>query len=445
MIVPNNHRGNIMNRLTVITLTAQTLLSIVAVAFAEPSFAQNSEGVAAAGELDGMSRERIARIAPVMKEQIDKGIFPGAVTLIARHGQVVHYEAHGFLDAAKTKPMTKDALFRLASMTKPIVAVAAMMLVEQGAMKLNDPIINWLPELKDLKVETQKIDKDGKVTTEDVPLDRPIWVQDLLRHTAGFVYAGSTKSPRIKEMYKSANIEAREADITGDAMLQALGTIPLAHQPGTFWEYSISFEVLGLLLERVTKKPLDQLLKEMLFNPLGVKETAFRVPPEKAARIAEALDSDPQKADIVKSYRIHENPASKSYFRGGAGLVGTTEDYLKFAQMVLNGGELDGRRYLSKKMVEFMLSDHTVGMGGTTIATTGPGYGYGLGWAVRLQNGFAWVPGSKGDARWAGILGTSFWIDPKEELVAILMSQGPSTRIHTRMLYKNLVYGAMVR
>jgi CubicO group peptidase (beta-lactamase class C family) len=256
-----------------------------------------------------MSRDRIARIGPVMKEQIDKGIFPGAVTLIARHGQVVHYEAHGFLDAAKTTPMTKDALFRLASMTKPIVAVAAVMLVEQGAIKLNDPIINWLPELKGLKVETQKIDKDGTVTAVDVLLDRPIWVQDLLRHTAGFVYAASSSSPRIKAMYEKANIEAREAEITGAEMLKALGTIPLAHQPGTFWEYSISFDVLGLLLERVTQKPLDQLLQQMLLDPLGMKHTSFRVAAENATQIAEAADSDPLKASEVKYYRLQENPA----------------------------------------------------------------------------------------------------------------------------------------
>jgi CubicO group peptidase (beta-lactamase class C family) len=296
-----------------------------------------------------------------------------------------------------------------------------------------------------LKVETPKTDKDGSVTTEDVPLDRPIWVQDLLRHTAGFVYARSTKSPRIAEMYKKANIEAAETDIPGDAMLKALGTIPLAHQPGTFWEYSIAVDVLGLLIERVAKKPLDQLLTELLFDPLGMKDTAFWVPKEKVSRLAEALDSDPQKQDMLRSYRILENPAGKCYFKGGSGLVGTAEDYLRFAQMVLNGGELDGRRYLSRKMVEFMLADHTVGMGGTTMATTGPGYGFGLGWGVRLHDGVAWVPGSKGDAMWAGAWGTSFWIDPKEGLVAILMAQGPSTRVHTRMLYKNLVYGAMVR
>jgi len=341
--------------------------------------------------------------------------------------------------------MARDAIFRLASMTKPVVTVAAMMLVEQGVMKLNDPISTWLPELKDMKVETQRTDKDGTVLTEDVTAARPITVQDLMRHTAGFVYAGSTRSRRIKEMYEKANIEAREVDITGDEMLKQLGQIPLAHQPGTYWEYSIAVDVLGLLMERATRKPLDQLFQDVLFETLGVKDTAFWVPKEKLARLAEALDADPLKAALAKSYRILENPAGKSYFKGGAGLVGTTEDYLKFAQMVLNGGEYRGKRYLSKKTVEFMLSEHTVGMGGSTIATTGPGYGFGLGFGVRLHDGFAWVPGSKGDAMWAGIWGTSFWIDPKEGLVGILMSQAPSQRIHTRMLFKNLVYGALAR
>jgi CubicO group peptidase (beta-lactamase class C family) len=390
----------------------------------------------AGDEVAGLSRERLARIGPVMLEQVEKGIFPGAVTLVARRGTIVHHEAHGYLDAAKTRPMTRDAIFRLASMTKPIVTVAGMMLVERGAMKLNDPITTWLPELKDLKVETP---------AGDVPLERPITVHDLMRHTAGFVYAGSTRSARIKKMYEEANIEAREGDITGDEMLRRLGQIPLAHQPGTFWEYSIATDVLGLLLERVAKKPLDQLLRETLFEPLGMKDTAFWVPPERVARLADAFDSDPMKASLAKAYRILENPAGRSSFKGGAGLVGTSEDYFRFAQMVLNGGAFQGKRYLGRKTVEFMLSDHIVGLGGTTVATTGPGYGFGLGFGVRLHEGVAWVPGSRGDAMWAGIWGTSFWIDPKEQLLGILMAQGPSHRIHTRMLYKNLVYAALVR
>jgi CubicO group peptidase (beta-lactamase class C family) len=387
------------------------------------------------GEPVGMAVDRLARIAPAMKGEVDKGIFPGAVSLVARHGRVVHFEATGYLDAAKTRPMTRDAIFRLASMTKPIVSVAAMMLVEQGAMKINDPIARWLPELKDLKVETP---------AGDVAPVRPVTVQDLLRHTAGFVYGGSTRSPRIKKLYEDLNIESRAVDITSEEMLKRLGTIPLAHQPGTFWEYSISVDVLGLLLERVAGQNLDVLLRRLLLDPLGMKDTAWWVPADKRSRLAETLDSDPQKAVMLPGYRQFENPVGKSYLKGGAGLVGTAEDYLKFAQMVLNGGEFEGRRYLSKKTVDFMLSDHAVGMGGTTIASTGPGYGFGLGFAVRLHDGMAWVPGSKGDAMWAGAWGTSFWIDPKEGLVGILMSQSPSNRVHTRMLYKNLVYGAMV-
>jgi CubicO group peptidase (beta-lactamase class C family) len=339
--------------------------------------------------------------------------------------------------------MTKDTLFRLASMTKPIVSVAAVMMIERGDMRLHDPVSLWLPELKDVKVETRKIDKDGNEVIEDVAPIRPILVHDLLRHSAGFVYSGSTKSPRIKEMYEKANIEARQSEISGDDMLKALGGIPLAHQPGTFWEYAITVDVLGLLLERVAKKPLDQILKEMLFDPLGMKETSFRLPPEKMDRLADALDSDPLAGDMRKS-TSRLNPGSKSYFSGGGGLVGTAEDYLKFAQMVVNGGEFNGRRYLSKKTVEFTLSNHIAGMGGTTIATTGPGDGFGLGWGVRLDEGMGYAPGSKGDAMWAGAWGTSFWVDPKEGLVGILMTQAPSKRTDTRMLMKNLVYGAMM-
>ena len=418
-----------------LALTA-TLLFSTAGAFAQTAATTPAATVPASAVIQGFSSERLARIAPSMQEQIRLGMFPGAVTMVARNGVVVHNEAHGFLDAAKSKPMAKDALFRLASMTKPLVTVAAMMMVEQGKMGLNDPITKWMPELKDLKVET---------ASGDVPLTRPIWVQDVMRHTSGFVYSGGTKSPRIKKMYEDLNIESAERDITADEMLKNLGQIPLANQPGTFWEYSISVDVLGLLLERVAQKPLDAILNELLLTPLGMKDTTWWVQPDQLGRMAETLDSDPLKAGMLKAYRQTYNPLGKSYFKGGAGLVGTANDYLKFLQMMVNGGELDGKRYLSRKAVEFMFSQHTVGMGGTTFGSTGPGYGFGLGFAVRLDEGMAWVPGSKGDAMWAGAWGTSFWIDPKEKLVAVIMAQGPSNRIHTRMLYKNLVYGALVK
>lgn len=403
---------------------------VAALAFGSSGFAQTE------ATTEGLSEARLARIATAMKEQADKSMFPGAVTLVARNCKVVHFEAHGHLDAGKTKPMAKDALFRMASMTKPLVTTAAMMLVEQGKLKLNDPLAVWLPELKDMKVET---------ASGDVALSRPVWVQDVMRHSAGFVYSGSTKSPRIKKLYDELNIESREVDITAEQMLKNLGQIPLAHQPGTTWEYSIAVDVLGLLMERVEKKPLDAIVKELLLDPLGMKDTTWWVPASQTNRMAEALDSDPLKADMLKAYRQSYNPLGKSYFKGGAGMVGTAADYLRFAQMMVNGGELEGKRYLARKTVEFMLSQHTVGMGGSTIGTTGPGYGFGLGFGVRLDDGMGWVPGSKGDAMWAGAWGTSFWIDPKEKLVGILMAQGPSHRVQTRMLYKNLVYGSLVK
>ncbi len=415
-------------------------LSLMALGIALLGACATSPGMGEAGRASlsataGMAPERLARIAPAMAAEVAKGTFPGAVTLVARHGRVLHFDATGFADAGKTRPLAKDAIFRLASMTKPIVTVAGMMLVEQGAMKLNDPIAQWLPELKDVKVET---------AAGDVAPNRPVQVHDLMRHTAGLVYGGAARSPRIKKMYEDLNIESREIDISSAEMLKRLGTIPLANQPGTVWEYSIATDVLGLLLERVTGKSLDVVLNELLLGPLGMKDTSWWVGADKQGRVAETLDSDAQKVTMLKAYRQFSNPVGKSYLKGGAGLMGTADDYLKFAQMVVNGGVFEGRRYLSKKTVEFMLSDHIVGMGGTTLATTGPGYGFGLGFGVRLHDGVAWVPGSKGDAMWAGAWGTSFWIDPKEGLVGILMAQSPSNRIHTRMLFKNLVYGAMV-
>lgn len=393
----------------------------------------------------GMALDRMERIAPAMKAEVAKGTFPGAVTMIARDGRIVHFEAHGFMDQTKARPMQKNGLFMLASMTKPLTSVVAMQLVEEGLIKLNDPISRWLTELKDVQVEVRRTGADGQPMTELVAPTRPITVQDLLRHTSGLTYAGSSPSTRIREDYVRDNIEGRVANISASQMLEKLGKIPLAHQPGTAFEYSISTDVLGLLIQRVLRKPLDHVFEERITGPLGMRDTTWWVPPAKRSRLAEAFDTDPQKKGAWDAYRILEDNAGKQYFRGGAGLVSTAEDYLKFAQMILNKGELNGRRLLSAKTVDFMLSNHLVGMGGTTAATTGPGYGFGLGFAVRLQDGFGFAPGSTGDAMWAGAWGTSFWIDPKEKLVGILMAQDLSNRFQTRMLFKNLVYGAMVR
>jgi CubicO group peptidase (beta-lactamase class C family) len=389
----------------------------------------------------GFSRQRLGRIAGVMQAEAERGSFPGAVTLIARQGDIVHFETHGHQDAAKTKAMPRDAIFLQASMTKPITSALAMMLVERGQMKLDDPIRTYLPELAELKVE---IRREGQAP-ELVAPTRPPTVHDLLRHSAGFIYANpASPSAAIRAAYEEHDIEARRGPVTGDEMLKRLGSIPLAFQPGTMFHYSIATDVLGLVIERVAGGKLDAVMQRELFGPLGMSDTAWYVPEAKRARLAEAPDSDPAKAEMWASYRILENPAGKSYFKGGAGLVSTAADYLRFAQMIANGGVLDGQRYLAAPVVRFMLSNHILGMGGSTAATTGPGYGFGLGFGVRLADGMGTAPGSPGDAMWAGAWGTSFTIDPAEKLVAILMAQGPSNRFRTRMIFKNLVYGAMV-
>ncbi|MBP0445916.1 beta-lactamase family protein [Roseomonas sp. SSH11] len=388
----------------------------------------------------GFSRERLARIKGAMEREAERGSFPGCVTLIARDGEIVHLEAYGHQDAARTRAMPLDAIFLQASMTKPMTSAAAMMLVEEGRMKLGDPITNWMPELRELKVEQRR---EGQAA-EDVALARPVTVQDLLRHTAGFIYANSAPTPRLKELYDQHNIEAREGPITGEEMIRRLGTIPLAHQPGTTFHYSISTDVLGILLERVSGQSLATLFQERLTGPLGMKDTTWFVAPDKRSRLAEAPTTDPQTAPMWRSYRILEDEAGRSYFKGGAGLVSTAQDYFRFAQMIANGGVFEGRRYLAAPVVNYMLSNHTQGMAGSPTASTGPGYGFGLGFGIRLQDGLAVAPGSTGDAMWAGAWGTSFTIDRAEGLVAILMAQGPTARVQTRMLFKNVVYGAMV-
>jgi len=311
-------------------------------------------------------------------------------------------------------------------------------------MKLSDSLSTWIPEFKDMKVLTEKKDAVGNVTREPVPAERPITVQDLLRHTSGFFYINNAPFPELKEAYTKADIESRETDVSPEELVQRLAGIPLAWQPGTRWHYGVSTDVLGVLLERLTGKRLDLLLDEMLFKPLEMKDTSFQVRPEQMARLADGFDSDSLKARSWKWARVETEPG-KRYRLGGAGAVSTAADYFRFAQLLVNGGELDGVRLLSRKTVEYMLSDHIPGFAGSTASTTGSGYGFGLGFAVRRQEGFAVVPGSTGDAMWAGLGGTSFTIDPKEQIVGIFMAQAPTPRQHTRFLFKNLLYGALVR
>lgn len=416
------------------------LLALLSLAFAIQAEAQMP---AAKPETLGFSSERLARIATALDEQIAKDALPGGVLLIAREGKIVHFQAYGYADARKSKPLARDAIFRIASMTKPIVTTTAMMLVEQGRFLLSDPIAKYLPEFTDMKVEAKKADGSGY---EVVPAARPITIQDLMRHTSGFMYRGSLGPDRdgLRQAYAAADIEGQTSNIVGAEMLKRLAAIPLAHQPGTTFEYGVSVDVLGLLLERVTGKPLDKLVEEMVLTPLKMRDSTFRLPRAKFGRLADALDSDPLKASTWKWMRVTEDNGDR-YMMGGAGMVSTAVDYARFCQMIANGGELDGVRLLSPKTVALMTANHLQGMAGSTAPNTGPGYGFGLGFAVRLQEGMAVVPGNTGDVNWSGACGTTFTIDPKEKLVAVFMAQAPSTRFQMRFLFKDLVYGAMIK
>ena len=413
----------------------RTLAPLFGSALLSPGILRAQEAERREDLVQGFSRARLARFQPTMEREVERGSFNGAVALIARNGQVIHHEAYGHQDNARRVPMTREAIFLLASMTKPLTSVAAMMLIEEGRMKIGDPITQWLPELRELKVLTAQ---------GEVALARPISVQDLLRHSSGLVYAATAPFPRIRELYEEHDIEARNAPVPGDEMLRRLGRISLAFQPGAQFFYSISTDVLGLLLERVAGQPLDRLIADRLTGPLGMADTVWWVDPARRPRVAESIASDPLSAPMWQSYRIEQNPVPAGHFKGGAGMVGTSADYHRFSQMIANGGSLDGRRYLSVPTVNWMLSDHMGSMGGSPQASTGPGYGFGLGFGVRREQGIAVAPGSPGDAMWAGAWGTSFTIDRAEKLVGVFMAQGPSSRTHTRMVFKNLVYGAMV-
>lgn len=391
--------------------------------------------------IQGFSPARLNRIGPAMAREIERQTFAGCVTCIARHGQLVHMAAHGHLDPGRGRPMPANAIFMLASMTKPLIAALAMTLVEEGLISLRDPIGLHLPELRELKVEHREPGRP----VQDVAPATPPTVQDLLRHTAGFFYSGpAAPSPRLSRLYEDADIEQRRGPLSTDEFLRRLATIPLGHQPGTTFHYSICIDVLGVLCQRVAGMRLDRLLKARILDPLGMTETAWFVTPDRMPRLAMGLPTDPLVAGMWAHYRIEQDPGDTAYFKGGAGLAGTTGDWLKFAEMIGHGGLGNGQRILSPATVRFMLSDHTLGMAGTTFASTGPGYGMGLGFAVRRQDGMGFTAGSTGDAMWAGAWGTSFTIDPETGVVGLLMSNGPSTRVHSRMLFKNLLYGALV-
>lgn len=393
----------------------------------------------------GMSSERLDRIGRVINEHIERNHLPGMVVAVARKGKLVYFDAFGWRDKQAGVKMTTDTIFSLASMTKPMVGVATMALYEEGRLLLGDPVGKYLPELGQLDVGVIKQDANGKPVIERVPAKRQMVIQDLMRHTAGLTYGARGQTPLHKLHPPSSSSTALK--MTADEFIGKLGSLPLVHQPGTVWEYSVSIDVLGILLEQASGQRLGDLLAERLWKPLGMKDTAFRIPKEKMARYAKALPVNPDTGK-PQAVSLHSGPAPK-FDCGGACAAGTAGDYLRFAQMLLNRGALDDTRILGSKTVEYMTADHLGTQIDNRVAATDPsraGYGFGLTMAVRTANGESAVTGTAGDYNWGGAYGTMFWVDPKEELAVVYMAHTPGTpRLYYRALMKSLVMQAIVR
>ncbi len=387
----------------------------------------------------GLSADGLKTIADTLNADIAKGQIPGAVLLIARNGKVGYFETFGARDPETKAPMTTDAIFSIASMTKPMVSVGIMMLVEEGKIALSDPIGKHLPQIANLRVAVDPEMTSGEVETR--PAKRQPTVEDLLRHTSGMTSGNRGKSAVNKLWpYSGARAAVR---MTGDELLDTIAKLPLLHDPGTAWDYGFSTDVLGLLIEKISGQKLSVFLSERLWQPLGMKDTAFVVPKGKWDRYARAFDESPRTG---KRQRVlHAEGKPLKYECGGGCGVSTAGDYIRFSQMLLNGGILDGKRILKPETAADMTSNHLGADFGVDAEGTRPGFGFGLGFAVRLKPGTPKAPGHVGEYNWGGAYGTYFWNDPKLGLAVVFMSQAPGPlRYHYRRLLPKLVNEALV-
>jgi CubicO group peptidase (beta-lactamase class C family) len=387
----------------------------------------------------GMSSERLTRIAPLIKGHVTAKDFSGAVTLVARKGKVVHFEAQGSMDIETNKPMRKDTLFRMASMTKPITAVAVLMLMEEGKLTLSDPVSKFIPEFKNPKLAMWNMPSDPRgAGIHLVPADREVTLQHLLTHTAGI--AVDAEGP-AGQYFRATSLN----QISLAEFSKRVGTLPLNFQPGTQWQYTgtIGFAILGRVVEIVSGINLDQFFKQRIFTPLGMNNTFFDIPSSRLADVATLYRKNGDA--LVKQETARPLPAGVEFYNGAGGLTGDAEDYLRFCEMLLNGGQLNGKRLLSRKSIELM-TDNAIGdldlrnhaVPGQNLA----GYGFGLGVRVRKSNGVSGWLGSVGDYGWAGANGTYFWIDPKEKLIGMVLMSTQVGRLRTE--FPNAVYQAFV-
>ena len=384
------------------------------------------------------SPDKLGRVGDYIRNEIASGKIPGAVLLIQQHGKPVYFETFGVRDVATRLPMTVDTIFRLYSMSKPVTSVAAMMLVDDGRLSLDDPVAKYIPAFADLKVSVEKTGESPGLVLE--PLNRPITIKDLLRHTSGLTY-GFYGDSAVRKLYAQANLF--DGDTDNAEFVARIAKLPLAEQPGTLWDYGHSTDVLGRVIEVVSGRSLSQFEKERLFDPLGMTETAYFVADAaKRPRIAEPMPAD---RFVTPVAGIRDPMTPRRWESGGAGLVGTVEDYARFAQMLLNGGTRNGRRYLKPETVALMTSDH-IGpekkIARDDFYFPGASSGFGLGFAVRTSTppNTSWP---LGEYRWDGVAGTFFFVDPKHDMFAICMIQTPSQRGRIQLELKTLIYEAL--
>jgi CubicO group peptidase (beta-lactamase class C family) len=385
----------------------------------------------------GMSSARLARIAPAMQRYIDAELTPGVITAVMRHGKLIHYKAQGHMDVASAKPMREDAIFRIASMTKPIASVALMMLWEEGRFQLRDPVSKFIPEFAAAQVSTTA-DASG-TTGELVPPKRPIQIRDMLTHTAGLAnnYSGNVAA------YRQAMNTPRPK--SNDEQIKRLAELPLNYHPGEEWQYSAATNVVGHLVEIISGQSLDEFLRQRIFEPLQMPDTHFYLDNTKGGRLTTQYTPDENnkiKAQDPGSKQSRWITSPRNLFSGAGGLVSTVRDYLRFQQAMLNGGEIDGNRILAPSTVSLMLENHT---GDLPLWLPGPGMGFGLGYGVVVDRGAAATPLSEGAGYWGGAYCTLSWIDPEQNLVGVLMTQvRPYSHINIRQDFQVLTYQAII-
>ncbi|WP_298877350.1 serine hydrolase domain-containing protein [uncultured Bradyrhizobium sp.] len=395
------------------------------------------------GRAHGFTPDGLAKVSDYIRNEIATGKIPGAILLLQQHGKPVYYENFGVRDVATQLSMSADTIFRLYSMSKPVTCVLAMMLVEEGKLRLDDPVSKYIPAFAGMKVGVEKKAEDDKVSLDLEPLKRAVTIEDLMRHTSGIPY-GYYGGDLVNKLYADAGLFDNKA-MTNAELVAKITTLPLAEQPGTVWDYGLSIDVLGRIIEVISGKSLLAFARERLLDPLGMKDTAFFVAdPAKWPRIAEPMPEDRTLSPMAKVRDIRKPLRWES---GGGGLVGTVGDYARFSQMLLSGGSYEGRRYLKPETIAAMASDH---VGPETHVERDKNFypgdtsGYGLGFAVRksVPPGTSWPIG---EYRWDGVGGTFFFIDPEDDLFGIFMVQTPSQRGRIQLALKTLIYQAMGR